>query len=131
MAFEMALLEEFKETDNKVRWDAYIDNINFELYIPKWRVPEPWPRVILVGITPVASQQLSNLPPEVVRKSPRTREEPIVVCLNKLNECSKTIRYRPEGDASKWELGEPYIPIPITFGSAERLIITVDWKFDS
>lgn len=29
-----------KETENKYRWDADIDGVRFELYIPKWRVPD-------------------------------------------------------------------------------------------
>ena len=33
-----------KQTDLKLRWDSYVDRVLFELYIPKWRVPRPWPK---------------------------------------------------------------------------------------
>ena len=39
-------LDLFKSTDNKLRWDEDVDGIKFELYIPKWRVPEPVPPTI-------------------------------------------------------------------------------------
>lgn len=41
-----------KETDNKIRWDKVIDNTPFELYIPKWIVPNPKPREIEIEILP-------------------------------------------------------------------------------
>jgi hypothetical protein len=41
---EMALLKPSKETENKLRWSTYMnDGSKFHLYVPKWRVPEPWP----------------------------------------------------------------------------------------
>ena len=45
---EMTRLEAAKETDNKLRWDVDIDDTRFSLYIPKWRVPQPWPSRIWV-----------------------------------------------------------------------------------
>lgn len=47
---EMVLLDAAKQTANKVRWDADIDGTRFSLYIPKWRVPVPWPELIRVTI---------------------------------------------------------------------------------
>ena len=37
-----------KETDNKLRWEAC--DQDFKLYIPKWRVPQPWPIRIVVRL---------------------------------------------------------------------------------
>ena len=64
---EMALLEETKETENKVRWDADIEGTRFSLYIPKWRVPEPWPRLIHVTVSPHTQQRPLSLSPATAR----------------------------------------------------------------
>ena len=124
---EMALLEETKETDNKVRWDADVEGTRFSLYIPKWRVPEPWPLQLHVTVSPHTQQQPLSLSPAAVRKAPESRKKSIVTHLKKFREHTQTIRYHPEGDSSTWEIGEPYIPIPMTYGRAERLTITVKW----
>ena len=47
-----------KETDNKVRWTADVDGVTFSLYVPKWRVPEPWPSRIRVTVVPNSSETL-------------------------------------------------------------------------
>jgi hypothetical protein len=80
---EMALLEETKETDNKVRWDADIEGIRFSLYTPKWRVPEPWPLQIHVTVSPHTQQQPLSLSPAAVHKAPESRKESIVTHLKK------------------------------------------------
>ena len=125
---EMALLEETKETDNKVRWDADIEGTRFSLYIPKWRVPEPWPRLIHVTVSADTQERPLSLSSALARQAPESRKQPIVTHLKKFREHTQTIRYQPEGDASAWEIGEPYIPIPMTYGEAERLTITVKWE---
>ena len=43
-------LDLVKSTERKFRWDEDIDGTNFELYIPKWRTPEPTPGMISVKI---------------------------------------------------------------------------------
>src|ERR1700680_1351555 len=43
-------LDLVKSTERKLRWDENIDGTNFELYVPKWRVPEPMPPLISVRI---------------------------------------------------------------------------------
>jgi len=125
---EMALLEEAKETDNKIRWDTRIDGTRFSLYIPKWRVPEPLPRLIHVTISPYTQQQSLTLSPAAAHTVPESRKEPIVAHLKRVKEHTQTIRYQPEGDASAWEVGEPYIPTPMTYSEAERLTIMVQWE---
>lgn len=124
---EMVLLEEAKETDNKVRWDADIKDVRFSLYIPKWRVPEPWPRLIHVAVSPRTQQRPLLLSQAAARKAPESRKEPIVAHIKKFKDCTETIRYKPEGDASDWEIGEPYIPTLMTCGGAECLTIAVNW----
>ena len=125
---EMARLEESKETPNKVRWDADVDGTAFELYIPKWRVPEPWPRLIDVTISPYTQQPLGKLSQDTARENPRSRAVSIATHLKKFREHTQTVRYQPEGDPLDWEIGEPYLLTPMTFDSAERLTITVKWQ---
>jgi hypothetical protein len=47
---EFVLMNPSKETENMLRWSDDIDGVNFSLYIPKWRVPKPWPSSILVVV---------------------------------------------------------------------------------
>ena len=114
---EMALLEEAKETDNKVRWDAELEDARFSLYIPKWRVPEPWPRLIQVAVSPRTQSKQPSLSRAAASKAPDSRKQPIVSHLNKVREHTQTIRYQPDGDAAAWEIGEPYIPASMTYGA--------------
>lgn len=125
---EMALLAEVKETDNKVRWDADMDGTRFSLYIPKWRVPEPLPHLVHVTVSPCTRQQSPTLSPAAAHTTPESRKKPIVAHLRKFQKHTPTIRYQPEGEASAWEVGEPYIPTPMTYGETERLTITVQWE---
>jgi hypothetical protein len=61
---EVALMDPSKTTDNKLRWQADVEGVNFKLYIPKWRVPRPWP------IRKPAGNQFSHM---VARDSKRSR----------------------------------------------------------
>ena len=128
---EMARLKGSKATDNKIRWEADVDGTAFKLYIPKWRVPEPWPQVIDVTISPHAQRPLAKLPPDAARKSPGSRAVPIEAHLERFREHTQTVRYKPAGDPSEWEIGEPYIPAEMTFDSAKLLTITVKWQRSS
>jgi len=121
---EMALLEEAKQTDNKVRWDADVDGTKFSLYVPKFRVPSPTPRHIQVDIS---ADGVGSTQPTAALRVVAPLDAPIVAQVIKFATHTKTIRYRPEGEASSWEIGEPYIPTPMTFGEAEQLTITVKW----
>ncbi len=102
---EISLLARSKETDRKLRWAAEVDDgAVFELYIPKEQVPEPWPGRIYVEIWgPDDTPQ----PRTSVRQS---NNEAIVEAVRWVRNHTKTARYRPLGDSSTWQLGEPYIP---------------------
>jgi hypothetical protein len=125
---EMTLHSIAKQTDNKVRWDTEIEGTPFELYIPKWRVPEPWPQLIRVKVEDATQQRRPSLSRAAAAAAPDRRKEDIVVGVNKLREHTKTIRYQPEGDASDWEIGEPYIPFSLTQEGKQHLTITVRWE---
>ena len=120
---EMVMLTEAKETDNKLRWDARIGRTDFSLYVPKWRVPRPWPRLIEVTVRPYSGEATH---PRSPRGGSEHNVHPITCHLDKVSEHTRTIRYRPDGaNAKLWELGEPYIPTPMTFDGSPQLTIEV------
>jgi len=130
---EMTLFQSAKETDNKLRWDSDIKGTKFSLYIPKWRVPKPWPAKIWVKVIPRRGEgdDQANLSLADVTKDSALTNEPIIVTVIKCKEHTETIRYSPSGNPSTWEIGEPYIPHPLTFDEAERLRLIVLWDIIS
>lgn len=106
---EMTLVQS-KETENKLRWQADVDGVPFELYIPKWRVPLPWPTHIRVAISERGT--ISSVQPGHAGTAPTEEmlEQPIRVVADRVREQTKTVRFKPRGDKRYWELGEPYIP---------------------
>ena len=127
-----------KETKNKIFWDTTVvstdkdgspGEVDFRLYIHKWRVPEPYPKTIYVKIEPAVFQEK---PPfvsvdEVIDK-PALRKKPITAIIHAFKPHTATLRYHPIGDQNEWEIGEPYIPYNLTHNEAEYLKITVMWK---
>jgi hypothetical protein len=126
---EMDLFTSAKETDNKLRWDFIHDDTKFSLYIPKWRVPEPWPSTIYVGIMERREdgEDSPNMSASDVSDDPSIRSEPIVAMVTKYSEHTKTIRYQPVGSPDSWEVGEPYVPTSLTHNESESLRVIVCW----
>lgn len=119
---EVSLLARSKETDRKLRWATDIDGTPFELYIPKEQVPDPWPGRIYVEIWSV--DEIPQ-PSTVARTAP---DDPIVERVRWYRNHTRTARYRPLGDSSSWQLGEPYIPYAILNDPPQRdLLIRVRW----
>ena len=127
-----------KETKNKIFWDTAVvsadkdgspGDVDFRLYIHKWRVPEPYPKAIYVKIEPAALQEK---PPFVsvddVIDKPALREKPITAIIHAFKPHTATLRYHPIGDHNEWEIGEPYIPYDFTHNQSEYLKITIAWK---
>jgi hypothetical protein len=111
-----------KQTDNKLRWSSDVEGVEFKLYIPKDRVPRPWPIRIRVAISEYSAGN-----PEAASAQGGT-EEPIVCVVERVSEKSKTVRYRPLGDPKAWQLGEPYIPLTLLPADLpERLRVEVRW----
>jgi len=129
---EMALLKPSKETPNKLRWSAHVkeDNADFEFYIPKSRVPEPWPGRIFVGIEPFSGD------PSNFTQSPcdlDNHDNPIKVLVEPepLRKHTKTVRYHQLGDKGDWQIGKPYIPFRLIPPDSHFLIIEVKWDLES
>lgn len=125
---EVALMDPSKETDNKLRWHADIDGVDFKVYVPKWRVPVPWPQRILVRIEETTSQNERLVP----SGNAKVEALPIFVLVEKNVEHTTTVRYTPSGDPEGWELGEPYIPYPLLPSPPpQRLGIEVEWDWSA
>ena len=117
---EMSLMAPSKETDNKLRWVADVDGVAFQLYVPKWRVPHPWPNRIRVFIS-----EPSTSPGSSPSDKP---ENAIVAIVERVKDHSQTVRFAPAGDPKKWQIGEPYIPYGLLPNpSVQRLRVDVEW----
>jgi hypothetical protein len=126
---EMTFFEASKETENKLRWDTTVGGAIFSQYIPKWRVPQPWPKTIGLCLSPRRSgtEDPPNLSPADVRDHPTSRLEPIVAIVRRFREHTKTLRYDPVGHPDTWEIGNPYIPYLLTFEESDFLRLIVLW----
>lgn len=126
---EVSLLNNAKITDNKLRWDAKIGDAQFELYIPKWRVPDPWPGRIFVHIQDnpeLAKPWLAELKKQ--RPAREHPEQPIISRVNRYKEHTRTVRFNPIGDQKSWEIGSPYIPYELLDNEkAETLVLRIIW----
>jgi len=98
-----------KQTENKLRWEAW--DPDFKLYIPKWRVPTPWPVRIVVRIDD-DPRSFDSVPEPRSSESIRARDldKPLVALLSKVQEHTQTVHFRPVGEPGTWEIGEPYVP---------------------
>ena len=130
---EMTRLEAARETDNKLRCDMDIEDTRFSLYIPKWRISQPWPSRIWVDVVPRRGQggDEPNLSPADVAADSTLTREPIIATITKLAVHTKTIHYYPVGAPEMREIGEPYLPFALTYDGAERLRIIVLWDITS
>jgi len=133
IGIEMTLFESAKVTENKLRWDVEVNGVTFSLYIPKWRVPRPWPSRICVRITPRRNEGTDepNLSSVDATNDPVLTHEPIIATVTMFKKHTNTIRYRPVGEAEKWEIGEPYIPFSLTADATEKLRLIVFWDISS
>ena len=118
-----------KETERKLRWGKEIGETTFSLYIPKWRVPKPWPKKIYVDIEPAVSlgKRRKRHTRADAQRNKELNRKPITAMIRSLQEHTKTLRYQPLGHGDDWDIGEPYIPYELTHDSSEYLQLTVNW----
>ncbi len=119
-----------KETVGTYRWIVMVEDAPFELYIPKWRIPEPIPEEILIKIYFPSDnlQYRESFSREKVESSPDLKWKKIFSDIHFVEAMTKTIRYEPNGGHINWEIGSPYIPKSI-FREEEfsKLSIVVEW----
>ncbi len=119
------ILKYAKETSSYYRWDLMVDDTNFELYIPKWRVPQPCPLELRVTISSVDEIDQGLL--ETKELKPRSMS-PIIAKIGFTEEKTKTIRYDPVLEYKDREIGSPHIPMSFLPAEAPlELVITVEW----
>lgn len=116
-----------KETDNTLRWDTYVHDVQFSLYVPKAEVPSPTPHQIRVRILALAAGH--EPPPDRDQAASPTGPRAVVA---RYKDHTKTVRYRPVGDPADWRIGEPYVPYVVLDevapdGIPDHLAISVEW----
>jgi len=126
---EMSLLGPSKETFNMLRWSIFVekDNTDSLIYIPKWRVPFPWPSLIRVMLSEFSDKYSSY--PKVYKT--KNNNDAINVILESVSEHTLTRHYAPIGDKSKWPIGEPYIPFSLIPSNSNLLYLRVEWVLGS
>ena len=126
---EMQLLAPSKKTDNKLRWARFIDEDKneFKLYIPKWRVPEPWPARIRVSITAANSGSTPARPKDSINPI-----DPIRLRIIRHTTKVRSVRFTLPGKPDSWELGEPYIPYSLLPSPDVKVLdIEVHWDMST
>jgi len=127
------ILAYWKETDNKLRWDTKINGVLFEVYIPKWRIPDPRPETILVILYFPPYDQLNNKKfycKSDITLNPQLRNNKICADLQKNQEHSKTMRFDPIGDKKSWEVGSLYIPFDLLPGKEiTQVTAVIEWIY--
>ncbi len=126
-------LSSLDETDNKLVWSARTPNANFNLYIPKWRVPKPYPGKIGIHLTTNLSEWESYTPTLsiFISEDPTRAEKPILSKVQLKSIHSETVRYTPV-EPDYFEIGDPYIPMSLLLPDPpETLLIKVRWNLSS
>jgi hypothetical protein len=123
-----------KETENKYRWDYMEGSAPLEIYIPKWRVPAPYPQRIFVQIFEPEDSHCPIMTlhsKKEVDANQRLRLEPITAEVTYKKEYHKfTFRYDPvlEGNNVR-EIGSPYIPKTLLYDPPQtQLVIVINWE---
>lgn len=118
------------DTGGTLVWSASTSNARFYLYMPKWRVPEPWPALITVRITDNLTEweKYEPLTPTAAQKNPERLERPIFAKIGYPKPHTETFRYDPFDVQDEAEIGSPYIPMSLLpFEPPEVLLIQVRW----
>lgn len=115
-----------RSTDNKVRWQGMVEDVKFDFYIPKWRVPRPWPKRILVHVCDLPAAQEAEYE-RADRANPASLERGITTVVRKVARKTETVKFKPEGHPDDWEIGSPYIPNNILPSSAVEVLKLQVW----
>lgn len=120
-----------KETENMYRWKTIIDNAPFQVYINKWRVPDPCPSHISVEIydLPEYPQSINYLYQEELLANPKLFSDPIVARITYNEKRSVTFMYKSDLNDDVRETGDIFIPQKyLNMLHPKRLIIVINWE---
>ncbi|MBC7853692.1 MAG: hypothetical protein IAF94_09675 [Pirellulaceae bacterium] len=112
------------ETQNKLVWQTKVDNTSFDIYVPKWRVPRPWPGRIFVQLgTEFEMQHMLRL------SNPCGAPDPIVAkCILAGHSAKKPIFAPSDPNPDRWEIGSTYLPYSWLPPDVEsELVVYVAW----
>ncbi len=121
----------YKDTSGMHRWDVKIEGVTLEIYIYKWRVPDPYPSRISVEIFNRAefSQSIYPLDRKEVNANPQLCYKPITAEVDFLENHTRTAKYDPVLGKGKREIGNPYIPYTLLSDPLPtRLVIVINWE---
>ena len=109
-----------------------VGNASLEMYIPKWRVPDPYPQRISVQIFEPADSRCPIVVPhgkKEVEANQRLRFVPITAEVTYMEDRTRTARYDPvlEGNDAR-EIGSPYIPFALCDSRPKQLVIVIKWE---
>jgi hypothetical protein len=129
---EKIFCDYYKDTANWYRWDAKIDDTLLEIYLPKWRVPDPYPLRISMEIYEPSEYRRPIVPldQEEALANPRLRRAPIVAEVTFTNkDRSPKVEYGPVLNDNVREIGDLFIPKTLLAGlTPKRLVIVIDWE---
>ena len=120
-----------KSTEGMHRWDAMIGHAPLEIYIPRWRVPDPYPSHISVEIFEWAEylQSINYLYQEELLANPELSHNSIVTRVTFNKDCSLTAKYKTDLNNDVREIGDPFIPKTLLSTlPPKRLVIVINWE---
>ena len=120
----------YKDTNGMHRWDYMAEHTKLEIYIHKWRVPDPYPSRISVEIfnRDGYSQSIYHLDRRKANANPQLCYNPITAEVAFLENHTLTAKYDPVLGKGKREIGNPYIPYTLLSDPPPiRLVIVIKW----
>ena len=130
---EKIFCDYYKDTTNWYRWDAKVDEDDtlLEIYLPKWRVPDPYPLRISMEIHEPSEYRRPIVPlnREEALANPRLRRAPITAEVTFTKDRSPKAEYGPVLDDDVREIGDLFIPKTLLAGlTPKRLVIVINWE---
>jgi len=120
-----------KKTENTYRWKTILYNAPFQVYINKWRVPDPCPSHISVEIFELdeGPRSINYLYQEELLANPELFSDPIVARITYNEKRSVTFMYKSDLNDDVREAGDIFIPKKyLNMLHPKRLIIVINWE---
>lgn len=116
-----------KQTLRMVRYRVPLGTVDFCIYVPKWRIPAPWPKKIMVQVESLGSDQRAR---GVLAATARvgSAKSPIYAIMSRVSVHTRTVRFDPETSERDDEIGAIYVPYSLLSDPPpERILMTVKW----